>query len=88
MDTNLIIDISRDALAVSLKISLPILLVALGVGLIVSLIQALTQIQDQTITFVPKMVAIFFTVFLLLPYFGTVFSTFNETIVNQIITLK
>ena len=51
--------IFHDAVLVMLKISLPLLLIALGVGVIVSILQALTQIQETTLTFVPKLVAIF-----------------------------
>jgi len=88
MEINSILDISREALFLTLKISLPILLTALFVGLLVSLVQALTQIQDQTIAFVPKLIAIFVTLFLIMPYIGTLMTTFNETISNQIVNLR
>lgn len=82
------LDIAREALFLTLKISLPILLAALIVGLLVSLVQALTQIQEQTITFVPKMIAIFVVLFLLMPYIGSLMLSFNETIANQIVNVK
>jgi|GEM_PF-136353 len=63
-----VIDIGRDALWLLIKVSAPLMIVALIVGLSISLIQALTQIQEQTLTFVPKIVAIFFTLMLVLPY--------------------
>jgi flagellar biosynthetic protein FliQ len=88
MEINSILDISREALFLTLKISLPVLLTALFVGLLVSLVQALTQIQDQTIAFVPKLIAIFVTLFLIMPYIGTLMTTFNETISNQIVNLR
>ena len=88
MEANSAIDISREALILAMKISLPILLAALAVGLIVSLIQALTQIQDQTITFVPKLVAIFIVLFLLMPYIGSLMLGFNEIISNQIVNVR
>ena len=88
MEINSILDVSREALVLALKISLPILLAALTVGLIVSLIQALTQIQDQTIAFVPKLVAIFVVLFLLMPYIGGLMLTFNETITQQIVNSR
>ena len=87
-DINSVLDISRAALLLALKISLPILLTALIVGLIISLIQALTQIQDQTITFVPKLIAIFTVLFFLMPYIGSLMLNFNETITQQIINLE
>lgn len=63
-----VIDIGRDALWLLIKVSAPMMIVALIVGLSISLFQALTQIQEQTLTFVPKIVAIFFTLMLVLPY--------------------
>lgn len=62
------IDISRDALWVLLKIGAPVMLTALIVGLIIALFQALTQIQEMTLTFVPKIIAIFFVLMLALPF--------------------
>ena len=88
MDSHSAIDISREALILAMKISLPILLAALIVGLIISLIQALTQIQDQTITFVPKLITIFIVLFCIMPYIGSLMLSFNETISNQIINIK
>lgn len=88
MEINSILDISRDALILAMKVALPILIVALAVGLLVSLIQALTQVQDQTIAFVPKLVAIFVTLFLLMPHIGDLMSRFNETISKQIVNSR
>ena len=88
MDSNLAIDISREALILVIKISFPLLIAAVLVGLIVSLIQALTQIQDQTITFVPKLITIFIVLFFIMPYIGNLMLSFNETISNQIVNIK
>ncbi len=63
-----VIDIAREALWVLLKIGAPTMAVALIIGLMISLFQALTQIQEQTLTFVPKVIAIFFTLMLVLPF--------------------
>ena len=52
-----VVSLVVDAMTVSLKIALPVLLVALVVGLAVSIFQAVTQIQEQTLTFIPKVVA-------------------------------
>jgi flagellar biosynthetic protein FliQ len=51
------VDVARDALLLVLKLSLPPLLASLIVGTVVSLFQALTQVQEQTLTFVPKIIA-------------------------------
>ena len=61
MRENDVIELLQGALMVTLKISLPILLLTMIVGLIVSILQTTTSIQEQTLTFVPKLVAIFLT---------------------------
>ncbi len=62
-----VVEISRAALLMTLKLSLPLLLVGLVVGLVVSLFQAVTQIQEQTIAFVPKLLVVMLTLIFLLP---------------------
>lgn len=54
----MVIDLSRDAIMTALTIAAPMLLIALGVGLIVSVIQSVTQIQEQTLAFVPKLILV------------------------------
>ena len=58
MSENLVIGIVKDALFTSLKVAGPILLVSMLIGLIISIFQATTQIQEQTLTFVPKLIGI------------------------------
>lgn len=58
MPLALILDLARDALSVSLMLAGPLLGVALAVGLVVSIIQAVTSIQEQTLSFVPKLFAV------------------------------
>lgn len=53
-----VLDLARRSIMMALQLSLPILLISLVIGVIVSLFQAVTQIQDQTLTFVPKLIAI------------------------------
>ncbi len=62
-----IIKISYDTLIVTLKVSAPILIMSLVTGLIISILQTTTSIQEQTLTFVPKLVAVFIAIIL----FGT-----------------
>ncbi|MFZ5832838.1 MAG: flagellar biosynthesis protein FliQ [Planctomycetota bacterium] len=57
MDPNTAIDLGREALWITLLIGAPVLLAGLLIGIIVGLLQALTQIQEQTVAFVPKLVA-------------------------------
>ena len=54
-----IMDIARDALFLIIKVAAPLLLISLIIGLIVSIFQTVTSIQEQTLTFVPKIVAVF-----------------------------
>ena len=59
MTIEAVTDMTREALIIVLKTSLPVLLVSLAIGLIVSIFQTVTSIQEQTLTFVPKIVGIF-----------------------------
>ena len=64
MDTAIVIDIAREALWLIIKCSAPMLLVSLIVGLIISIFQTVTSIQEQTLTFVPKIISLFITLIL------------------------
>ena len=68
MDPELVVRIAQEAIEITLYVSLPIMGVGLVVGLIVSLFQAVTQIHEMTLTFVPKIVAVFLTLLFLLPW--------------------
>ena len=57
MNQDVVISIAMDAMAIALKLGLPLMLVGLIVGLIVSIFQAVTQIQEMTLTFIPKILA-------------------------------
>jgi flagellar biosynthetic protein FliQ len=59
MDQDLVISLTTQALSLTMKVALPLLLAGLIVGLLVSVFQAVTQIQEQTLTFIPKIVATF-----------------------------
>jgi flagellar biosynthetic protein FliQ len=59
MDQDVVVSLAGEALALSTKIALPLLLAGLIVGLIVSVFQSVTQIQEQTLTFIPKIAATF-----------------------------
>lgn len=83
MDSVTIYEITRLTLTTTLIASAPVLVVALAVGLIIAFFQALTQIQEMTLTFVPKIAAIFITLALSLPF---IFSTLN-TLSNRVFDL-
>jgi len=62
------LDVARDAITTLILVSAPVMLVGLVVGLAISLVQALTQIQEMTISFVPKILAIFVSLLIALPF--------------------
>lgn len=64
MDTAIVIDIAREALWLIIICSAPLLIVSLVVGLVISIFQTVTSIQEQTLTFVPKIISIFITLIL------------------------
>lgn len=68
MDPQDAVDLSRQAIMITLVISAPALVVGLVVGLVIGLAQALTQIQDQTVSFVPKLVAMVVALGFCLPW--------------------
>ncbi|WP_142847853.1 flagellar biosynthesis protein FliQ [Telmatospirillum sp. J64-1] len=63
-----VLDVARLAIFTMLKVSVPVLLTGLVVGLIIALFQALTHIQEMTLTFVPKIILIFVSLMLFLPF--------------------
>lgn len=68
------IDFARSAIYALLQIASPIMLTALVVGLVIGLLQAMTQIQEMTLVFVPKILAIFIVLLICLPFYGDVLS--------------
>lgn len=82
-----VLDVGRDAIYVMLQVSAPVMLVGLGVGLIIALFQALTQIQEMTLTFVPKIIAIFLSLLIFLPFMGQVLDGLMVRIAERIIGL-
>jgi flagellar biosynthetic protein FliQ len=63
-----VLDVARDAIITLVLVSSPLMLVGLAVGVAISLFQALTQIQEMTLIFVPKILAIFATMLIALPF--------------------
>ena len=68
MSPESIMTLGRQALELTMMISAPLLLTALGVGLLISIFQAATQINEQTLSFIPKLVGIFLTLILAGPW--------------------
>lgn len=76
------IDLVQRALRITVTIGGPALLTALVVGLVVSLVQAVTQIQEQTLTFIPKLIALGLVLWLLLPWMCRVLIEFTTTVLR------
>ena len=87
MNTTEVLEVSREAVIVMLKVSSPLLLLALAVGLIISLFQALTQMQEMTLTFVPKIVVMFLSLLLFTPFMLSVLVTFTQGLMDRIVAL-
>ena len=82
-----IIDFMREAIWLVIKLAEPIMLIGLTVGVIIALFQALTQIQEMTLSFVPKMLAIFISIFLFFPAMAAALQAFMEMIADKIISM-
>ncbi len=84
MNGDVVLDIARDGVWTMITIGAPVLLVGLVVGVVIALFQALTQIQEQTLVFVPKILAIFITMLITLPFMGAVLGGYMSRIADLI----
>lgn len=84
MTPETVIYLGKEALSVALLVAAPILGVGMLVGIIVSIFQATTQIQEQTLTFVPKIVAIVFTLLIFGPWMLKVILQFSQNLFLQL----
>lgn len=84
MDPQEAIDLGRQALLTTLLISSPLLIAGMFVGLVVGLAQAVTQIQEQTVSFVPKLVAMALVFLLTLPWLVSQMVQYSEDLINNI----
>lgn len=80
-----VLDISREAIFTLIKVVSPVLLIALFIGLIVGIFQALTQIQEMTLAFVPKILAVFFTLIVLFPFMLNQMRALTDTLFDKIV---
>jgi flagellar biosynthesis protein FliQ len=81
-----VLDIARDAVWTIVVVASPPMLVGLLVGVVISLLQALTQIQEQTLIFVPKILAIFLTMLLALPFMADALHSHMMRITSRIVS--
>jgi flagellar biosynthesis protein FliQ len=84
MTPSVVIDIGRHALELTLLISAPLFIAALATGLLISIFQAATQINESTLSFVPKLVAIFVTLILAGPWMLTMLTDYIRRLYEAI----
>ena len=79
-----ILELGRDSIMVMIKVGAPVMVLALVVGLAISLVQALTQIQEMTLSFVPKLLVIFGALVLFMPFMLTTLIDFTQQLMDRI----
>ena len=79
-----VLDVGRDALWLTIQLCAPVLLVGLVVGVVIGLFQALTQIQEATLIYAPKIIAIFVSLLLFLPLMGALLGGFFQEMTARI----
>ena len=84
MTAEMIIALARNAMETTLLISAPLLLSGLVIGLLVSIFQAVTQIQEMTLTFIPKIVAVFLALLIFFPWMLEIMTSFTTNMFNKI----
>jgi flagellar biosynthetic protein FliQ len=82
-----VLDVGREAIWLTIQLSAPILIVGLVVGVAIGLMQALTQIQEATLVYAPKIIAIFVALLLFLPLMGALMTGFMHHIADRISAL-
>ncbi|MGI6657751.1 MAG: flagellar biosynthesis protein FliQ [Desulfobulbus sp.] len=87
MNQEFVLHIARQAIQTLLMAAAPMLIIALLIGLLISIFQAATQINEQTMTFVPKIVGVFVTLLIFGPWIMDLLITFTTGILSQIVTV-
>lgn len=87
MNQTEIIDLAREAIMMTIQMGAPVMIIGLIVGVAIALVQALTQIQEMTLVFVPKILAIFLAIFVFLPGFAQAMTAYMESLADRIIGL-
>ena len=85
MNAEQVFDILREAMLVTLIVSGPLMGIGLVVGVIISLIQAMTQIQEMTLTFVPKLIVLFVSMVVFMPFMLATMIKFTEFVFDKMI---
>lgn len=88
MDTQFVVELARNSIYTTLLVSSPMLILALIVGLSISLLQSITQIQEMTLTFIPKIVAVAIALIIFLPWMISTVVGFASQLFSIIPTLS
>lgn len=80
-----VLDVARDGITTLIYVSAPMMLIGLVVGVAIGLLQALTQVQEMTLVFVPKIIAIFLTFMLSLPFMASLMAGYMDRVAERII---
>ena len=81
-----VLDIARDGIWVMILVAAPMMIVGLVVGVFIALFQALSQIQEMTLVFVPKIIAIFVVMLIALPFMGATMAGYMTRVADMIVT--
>jgi flagellar biosynthetic protein FliQ len=87
MNSAEVLDVGRDAIWLTLQLCAPVLIVGLLVGVGIGLLQALTQVQEATLVYAPKIVAVFVSLLIFLPLMGALLNGFMRHIAARIASL-
>jgi len=82
-----VIEVVREAIMMAIRLSAPVMLIGLAVGVTIALFQALTQVQEITLVFVPKILAIFMAIFVFFPGMALALTAYMQALADRIIGL-
>ena len=80
-----VLDVAREGIWTLLKVAGPLMLAGLGIGIAIALVQALTQIQEMTLVFVPKIIVIFLTMLVMLPFMAQALEAYMMLIMDHVV---
>lgn len=83
-----VLEVARQGVLVLVSVASPVLMTGLVIGLIISLFQALTSIQEMTLTFVPKIIAVFLSLILFMPFMLAELTLFMQQMMDRIVGLN
>jgi flagellar biosynthetic protein FliQ len=84
MSIDFVMSIANEAVKVTLLLSAPMLIVGLIIGLVISIFQAVTQVQEMTLTFVPKIIGVMVALIIALPWMINIIVTYTQNLFNSI----